>query len=75
MHEEKLTTEFGSVHPIRVITNSEASETTICIDCEAQSLRAKLQSFNLETEMIYSLKVMQETLIFILENTDWPVSD
>ncbi len=58
-----------------VLSMKNTNETT-CIDCDAKSLWAKLQSLDVRSSStMNSLEIIQETLIFILENTDWPVGD
>ncbi len=45
-----------------------------CLDCEAKSHWARLQELNLN-DVKESLNKMQDALIWILENTDYPVGE
>lgn len=84
-----LQSEFGSSTPIRFLEESTPivkdalvidlkKKENVCIDCEAQSHWIILQKINLDNpniDFIDSIKKIKDALIFVLENTDWPVGD
>ena len=71
---ENAESEYGSSEPIRFILNgSEPKTIERCIDCEAQSHIFKLHDIACDGYMNFN--ILREALLFILENTDWPVGD
>ena len=76
-----LQSEFDSSIPIRFLTESKEigkDTSDACIDCEAKTQWRILQEINLDNpnpDLIDAMKKIQDALIFVLENTDWPVSD
>ena len=67
--------EFGSSPNIRWLLNgSEPRIIERCIDCEAKSHIFKLHDIQVDEEH-KNYRVIVDALLFILENTDWPVGD
>lgn len=53
-------------------------EFTTCLDCQAKSHVAILESLNFDNEnscVLGYMEKLKEALVFVLENTDWPVGD
>jgi hypothetical protein len=46
-----------------------------CLDCEAKSHWAKLQGLDTYSNPQESLCILKDVLIWILENTDYPVGE
>ncbi len=73
---EKLECEFGTSQPVRFIQKNENPQTTECLDCDAQALWSQLNSLEITpANVLSSMKKLQECLLFVLENVDWPVGD
>lgn len=68
--------EFGSSQPVRFLTLNKESKTTECLDCDAQALWSELNSLEITAaNALSSMKKLQECLLFVLENVDWPVGN
>lgn len=71
--------EFGSINKVRFITSSENNgKETKCDDCDAHMHLNELYELNFdnpEVNLIEAMKILQDSLVFVLETVDWKVGD
>ena len=71
--EPPLQEEYGSSQPVRFFIADPNKTEVYCASCEAQNHIRTLEDLDLTDPDCFER--MKETLIFILENIDWPSGD